>query len=382
MAINPARPFSGWLRLVPTAQPTSDVWTTSTLDLSDEFFGALRFPADVRAKGQELIDSYSPGLAPHLADRAYRRFAAFVRQAENYYRSAKTLPYRSSALLYYYSFMNLAKAALAARAIKFDEDHGLKPGYGNPPSDLTQLRVRVLAKGIFPALYHLIFSQPIQNVQLQLSQLLAYVSEVAVQYHEATQGQPKVARYARARLLHDNAQQQSWLLLAWPNALPLAAQPAPVQHAFTARFQQVTVAPPMARELFDLLVPGSLAHEYFQSFPPVPIATPHAVHTQYILDALLGCVHPIYLEDEKGDFVLTVHCSATNGSTWPMNEICAIYLSMFFMGSLVRYRADILEDLLGTSAAWLLESFVNSAPLLLLRTMTSVVLNRLLIFTR
>ena len=112
------------------------------------------------------------------------------------------------------------------------------------------------------------------------------------------------------------------------------------------------------------------------------MATPYAVHTQYILDALPGCVHPIYIEDETGDFVLTVHCSAANGSTWPMNEICAIYLSVFFMGSLVRYRADILEELLGTSAAWLLESFVNSAPLLFLRTMTSVVLNRLLIFVR
>ena len=57
-------------------------------------------------------------------------------------------------------------------------------------------------------------------------------------------------------------------------------------------------------------------------------------------------------------------------------------VSMFFMGSLVRYRPDLLEELLGTSAAWLLESFVHAAPLLFLRTITSLILNRMNVFNR
>ncbi len=360
---------------------------TSTLDLADELFGALRFPADVPARGQALVTTYAPGLPPALVDRAYRRFSAFLRQAENYYRSAKTLPFRSSALLYYYSFMNLAKAALAARAIKFHEHHGLEPRYGNPLTDLSQLRVRVEADGVFQALYRMIFARPIQNVQFQLSELLAYVSEVAIQYIDALNQQPKVSRFQHARLMSDAAQQQSWLLLALPTSHPINAQPAAVRAAFAARFQRVTVNQVMARDLFDLFVPASLTYDYYQSYPPVAQAQPNLLHVQmnvqmqYIRDALPGCVHQIYV-DYLSDFILTVHSSALDGSTWPMNELCAIYLSMFFVGSLVRYRPYVLDELLGTSGAWLLESFVSSAPLLFLRTMACFILNRAMIFNR
>jgi hypothetical protein len=149
--------------------PDAGPWTSSAIDLADELFGVLRLVADVQTEGLQLVDSYSPGITPHAADRAYRRFAAFIRQAENYYRSAKALPFRSSALLYYYSFMNLAKAALAVRNITFHERHGLTPDYGTGPPGLTQMRVRVVRDGVFQALYRLIFAQSIQNVHRSLS---------------------------------------------------------------------------------------------------------------------------------------------------------------------------------------------------------------------
>ena len=366
--------------MIPATMVNAGTWTTSTLDLADELFGVLRLAADVQAEGLQLVGSYSQGIAPHSADRAYRRFAAFTRQAENYYRSAKVLPYRSSALLYYYSFLNLAKAALAVRSIAFKEHHGLTPDYGAAPSTLPQMRVRVRNDGVFQAFYRLIFAQSIQNVHFQLEQLLAYNSEISVQYDRIAASPSKVIRHAQIRLLNDGS--QAWLMLALPNLLPITAQPTAVQAAFNARFQQVTVHKATARELFDLLVPANTAFTYFQSFPAVAPNTTFAAHTQYLMTALPGCVHPIYVDDQQSDCVLSVHCPADNGSTWPMNEMCAAYLTMFFMGSLIRYRPDVLEELLGTSATWLLESFVHAAPLLFLRTITSVILNRLITFNR
>jgi len=366
--------------MIPATMPHAGTWTTSTLDLADELFGSLRLVADVRSEGLQLVGSYSPSIAPHAAERAYRRLAAFTRQAENYYRSAKALPFRSSALLYYYSFINLAKAALAVRGIKFNEVHGLTPDYGVAPSTLPQMRVRVKKDGVFQSFYRLIFAQSIQNVHFQLARLLAYISEISVQYDRVAVGPSKVSRYARVRLLNDG--NQAWLMLALPNLLPVTAQPAAVQAAFNARFQQVTVHHNVARGLFDLFVPANTAFTYFQSYPPVATNTTFAAHTQFLLNALSGCVHPIYIDDELGDFVLTELCPADDGSTWPMDEMCAAYLTMFFMGSLIRYRPDVLEELLGTSATWLLESFVHAAPLLFLRTITSVILNRLITFNR
>jgi hypothetical protein len=89
-----------------------------------------------------------------------------------------------------------------------------------------------------------------------------------------------------------------------------------------------------------------------------------------------NCVQPLYIEGNS-DFVLTLHCPTPLGE-FPL----AIYLAMFFLGSLVRYRPDMLEELLGTSAAWLLESFVAAAPLQFLRTFTHLVLNQHMVFTR
>jgi YaaC-like Protein len=380
IAIPHARPYTGWLRMIPATMLNAGTWTTSTLDLADELFGVIRLVADVQAEGLQLVGSYSPGIIQHSADRAYRRFAAFTRQAENYYRSAKVLPYRSSALLYYYSFLNLAKAALAVRNIAFNEHHGLTPDYGTGPRALPQMRVRVRRDGVFQTLYNLSFAQRIQNVDFQLVRLLAYNSEISVQYDRVAAGPSKVTRYARVRLLNNG--NQAWLMLALPNLLPVTAQPAAVQAAFNARFQQITLHKEIARDLFDLLVPANDAFSYFQSFPGVGPETTFAAHAEYLLSALPGCVHPIYVDNDASDFVLTEHCLADDGTSWPMNEMCAAYLSMFFMGSLIRYHPDVLEELLGTSATWLLESFVNAAPLLFLRTMTSVILNRMITFDR
>jgi len=65
-----------------------------------------------------------------------------------------------------------------------------------------------------------------------------------------------------------------------------------------------------------------------------------------------------------------------------MNEALAIYLCMFVLGSLVRYRPYLLDDLLGSPAAWLLESFVAYAPLLYLRAIASLILNLQIINNR
>jgi YaaC-like protein len=189
-------------------------------------------------------------------DREYRRFSAFIRQAENYYRSAKALPYRSSALLYYYSFMNLAKAALAVRAMQFNEHHGLTPRYGTPSTDLAQMQVHVRPRqGIFHALYDLLFATAIPNVAFDLLNLLGYVSETHVEYIEATGQQPRTSRTPKLRLVNDR--NASWLLLGIENSFPIVRHAPAVQQAFNAVFQRVSVSPQQIRGVFDILMPSA-----------------------------------------------------------------------------------------------------------------------------
>ena len=115
---------------------------------------------------------------------------------------------------------------------------------------------------------------------------------------------------------------------------------------------------------------------FLRNITPIPHTPPQPGTTiiQQLLAALPNCVHPIYVTQQESEFVLRIHCPASTG-LWAMNEAVAIHLCMFFLGSLVRYRPDLLDELLGSPAAWLLESFVIYAPLLYLRIVTSLILN-------
>jgi hypothetical protein len=233
----------GWSKLLPTTTAIRGQYSTAT-DLADDYFMALRFPAEVRQKGEALINSFRPGLPTHTVDREYRRFSAFIRQAENYYRSVK--------------------AALAVRATQFNEHHGLTPRYGTPSTDLAQMQVHVRPRqGIFHALYDLLFATAIPNVAFDLLNLLGYVSETHVEYIEATGQQPRTSRTPKLRLVND--QNASWLLLGIENSFPIVRHAPAVQQAFNAVFQRVSVSPQQIRGVFDILMPSAAAWDFYET---------------------------------------------------------------------------------------------------------------------
>src|SRR5207248_8363920 len=128
---------------------------TTSPDIEHELWSTLEYYSEVEEVGIDLIRT--KGLQPPHKE-IFNSFQAFVRQAKSYYSSAKTLHYRSSSLLYYYSFMNLAKAYLLLK----DPDsmmnptagqvyHGLiRPRNNNSDFMLEAIEVR---GGIFPAFY-------------------------------------------------------------------------------------------------------------------------------------------------------------------------------------------------------------------------------------
>lgn len=73
---------------------------------------------------------------------------------------------------------------------------------------------------------------------------------------------------------------------------------------------------------------------------------------------------PSYLRDF--DLYLNFPKNRVDGLN-PMNEELALYLTMFYMSELVRYRPDYLYSTLDSKVGWLLQSFVDFCPLKLLR---------------
>jgi hypothetical protein len=79
----------------------------------------------------------------------------FWNQAQEFHRASISMPPESAPLLYYYCFMNAAKALLTAKGKTFSPYHGVK---GNDSAGvrskitLANRGIRILANGVLPAL--------------------------------------------------------------------------------------------------------------------------------------------------------------------------------------------------------------------------------------
>lgn len=94
-------------------------------------------------------------------------------QARHFYNASLGLPMQSAPLLLYYSFMNAAKALLAAKGVPFVPRHGVKfhrCGKGKK-IDLNNEGVEILPVGILPAL-SLYFKEPERTKKHSLHELL------------------------------------------------------------------------------------------------------------------------------------------------------------------------------------------------------------------
>jgi len=96
-----------------------------------------------------------------------------------------------------------------------------------------------------------------------------------------------------------------------------------------------------------------------------------------LLSEALGCFFPAVdsIEHQMG---LGLPYRTASGIV-PMNEAAAMYAVVYFLSSLVRYQPAYMDAISENSDAWLVESFVKSAPSQLLRYMVSATLGYSLI---
>jgi hypothetical protein len=102
------RMISGWAGGKGAAfpPPFNKVPLKSSGTIQDELMGSLDVYSEVRDIGKELLRSNG-----HTElTSGFIRLRAYLRQAKAFYNAAELMNDRASALNYYYSFMNFAKA--------------------------------------------------------------------------------------------------------------------------------------------------------------------------------------------------------------------------------------------------------------------------------
>ncbi len=127
----------------------------------------------------------------------WREYANYIRPARVYFDGALTVPGTSSALLQYYSALQLAKAELLASqsgsVVGKRIAHGLIHHVGtagNPAGDFLQV-----AQGVFPLLYERRTEVPIitPGTRLYVRDLLRHVPEIEIETAAALGLTPRTA---------------------------------------------------------------------------------------------------------------------------------------------------------------------------------------------
>src|SRR6266487_381759 len=290
-----ARNFNGWLGLELSL--TKQVFATN-IEIEKELWNAIEYYSEIHDIGMDLIRR--KGLVPASQQQTLLdRFRAFVRQAKSYYSSAKALHYRSSSLLYYYSFLNLAKAYLAIKSptliLNRTLNHGL--GYRTNTSNNDFLLENVYVKdGIFPHMFQLEAGTTIplstraSASLLNVTTLLGFPSDIKYQYETAGFGQNKII-YCVAAIVTDRNTQQAWSLIGIPSFSMLETYPQ-LKTQFLNTYQEVSILNNFSREIFGFSGFMHSYYRFFQDITPENWIGASIIPTFQLLDKLKNALCP------------------------------------------------------------------------------------------
>lgn len=355
----------------------------TAISVEKELWIMLRSYSEVKSRGISLLRKYN--ISGRGTLDIWKRFRSYIRQADNYWQAASKTTYKSSSLLYYYSFLNLVKAYLLLEnsRVPHDVHHGLSFNTGVTSTNLQDNSVTVMTGNnqIFPLYYRKVFSAD-PPARFTIISLLAYATDISYQFENGRFGRRRVFPFVY-RIAIDKNRAKSWLVFTLPSVAPLRYYRSTFRDFF-AEFEQVekpqSVGPPF-RELFGFKSVEWSFNDFYQSKPEKEVDFVNnsilvGIYIQKLKDILGFWLTPNYYSDQFSGY-LSFPKNRRDRS--PINEELAIYIVMFFMSEIVRYRPDFLDEIFDSRAAWLLESFVETSPLKFLRAITSRIVKQTIV---
>lgn len=344
---------------------------TTSGEIDDELWILLEYYSEIVDVGLNYLKQNGIGNTS-TRKKTFKHFQAHIRQAKSYYYSAKSLPTRSSGLLYYYCFLNLAKAALVVRNPSFAGKkipHGLEYRV-NDNSEFNRQTINIKANGVFIELYNWYFGQAINAKQLSISRLLDYCTDISYQCQIAGKHEPKILYCYYAHCV-DKGQKIGWSLIGIPEASTILKYKKNF-NGFLNNFEKIEIPQLCCREIFDINALQQGALTFFQSKATKPWPSENITSALEVRDETMkafGAALQVNYFASSFDFQIAL--PYTPNKQIIMDEAIAIYIVMFYLSNLVRYKPQYLESLLSKKEAWLIDSFIKSCSITFLRVMVS-----------
>lgn len=377
-----ARSYSGKAKI--ELGPRTREELASTCSAKEECFSILSSFSEVDDNGIKLIKSKGH----RDAKKVYLEFQAYIRQAKSFYDSAEELHYRSSSLLYYYSFLNLAKALvclkkpslLRSSSSKKKIYHGLTTDKISPI--FNEQTISVKKEGIFPLLYEQVTEENLpKKVNLNIVRLIGYCTDIGYenQISELSDANWNSTLRAYSRQALDANSTKSWGIIALPYfAIPKGNRK--FFKKFNEVFEEVEMPPALGLDLFNYTQVPFDFYNFYETKKQYPVIM-GKYFPPNLKAEMYEALENLYLSSpyrENHDFFISTPLRPN--LQIPFNEILAIYSIMFFLGDLVRYKPKYIESLLASKEAWILERFVNSCPITFLKHMTNLILEKDYVF--
>jgi YaaC-like protein len=227
---------------------------------------------------------------------------------------------------------------------------------------------------VFPKFYNTVTGTNIpRGAILSMVKLLGYISDVSfdVEHLKISRHTSFVSKFAVAG---QRASNQCHALFAVNGRVTNVPHFGRILPIIAASFDEVDCDQQVARALFDLSGEEKAFFKFFES--KQIYATPGGqIRFDQIVRDCANALAPIYSDNPFPDnwlFRLNAPLK-TRANEIKMSEPIAVYAIMFYLGSLVRYRPDVLEGMLATKDAWIIERFVHSASITFLRYVRNLI---------
>jgi len=339
-------PFSAGLTHFPES---------ASVELVEEM---LREEAELPSIGRER---FSGTLAQRNA--YWREYAAFITQARSYLNAASLMKDHTSALLYYYAAMNLAKAEL----IKHDQSTplGFKWMHGlthRTDTSVKAIRDSVSAQvdGVFPRLYEKRTGTSLGRRSIPVTKIIRNIPEISSQAGAAGFGPSTNSDVCAALLLDDN---EAWSIVGILDLI--SASNTATMRAINRSFKAVDSTPMLGQILG--IRPNHLRYfKFFESRLKVAHGTSEGSR-----DAALDRVSVDLVAATSGliessvnsrpNFTLTA--SALSSENVPLPPSLARYAAFFYGSSVVRYRPTRLSASFDPEANYLFDALCRESVL-------------------
>jgi|HubBroStandDraft_4_1064222.scaffolds.fasta_scaffold25116_2 hypothetical protein len=291
-----------------------------------------------------------------------RNLKLYVRQASAFYDAARSAKPDTAPLIYYYSFLNLAKALCELRYPGFHQrsecyKHGLSwtPDRRNLVNPETET-ISITTRGVWHILWEALMARtcPALNpTKVRIKDLFSYCPEVSVESENSFGTTLRLIDIKNPDVLYDSRASEAWLKFSVPRAdlkVLRVSAPALAAQIRTPRSNYVEVHS-ADRDLrtFQSVTPRRLGRD---ENPPEAMQTDIA--------ALNGFAYPG--RERELEYFIPVQ----RWLPFAVPQIAIGYMILFWLGSLVRYDPHSVDSLMDSGYWMLIDGFMSQSRLWLL----------------